>query len=118
MNASYAGCSWSATCSRVTSDMRAMDSLSSVGRGLTRRFQVGFAALLEQPVHAAVEVLHAEPQELGDERVGAAAPGDAPGAGDHLHAALDHDLHIGMRHLAGVAHGLREIAGADEEHVD
>src|SRR5882762_11435819 len=93
MNASYAGCSLSATCSRVTSGMRAMDSLSSVGRGLTRRLEIRLAALLEQPVHAAVEVLHAEAQELGDEIVGAAAPGNAPGAGDRLDAALHHVLY-------------------------
>src|SRR5882724_885268 len=36
-----------------------------VGRGLTHRLQICLAALLEQPVHAAVEVLHAEAQELG-----------------------------------------------------
>src|SRR5437764_510272 len=104
MNASYAGVSFWAICSRVTSGMRAMESLSGAGRGLTHRLQIGLAALLEQPVHAAVEVLHAEPEELGDERVGAAAAGNAPGAGDRFHAALDHRLHIRMRHLAGVAH--------------
>src|SRR6185503_14866300 len=108
MKASYAGFSLSAVCSLVTSGMRAMGSLSSAGRSRARGLQIGFAALLEQPVHAAVEVLHAEAEELGDEIVGAAAPGDAPGAGDRLHAALDHRLHVGMRHLAGVAHRLRE----------
>src|SRR3989442_7405581 len=85
---------------------------------LAHLLEVGLASVLEQAPHAAVEVLHAEAQELGDEIVGAAAPGDAPGAGDDLDAALHHLLHFRIRLLAGVAHGLREITGPDEVHVD
>src|SRR5262245_49339461 len=58
--------------------------------GLAHGLEIRDAALLEQAVHAAVEILHAEAQELGDEIVGAAAAGDAPGARDDLDAALHH----------------------------
>jgi hypothetical protein len=36
---------------------------------LPRRPKIGLAALLEQPAHGAVKVLHAEPQKLRDEVV-------------------------------------------------
>src|SRR3989442_14951157 len=84
---------------------------------LAHLLEVGLASVLEQAPHAAVEVLHAEAQELGDEIVGAAAPGDAPGAGDDLDAALHHLLHFRMGLLAGVAHGLRQVAGPGEIHI-
>src|SRR5439155_7141070 len=92
-------------------------SLPGVGRGLTHRLQISLAALLEQPVHAAVEVLHAEAEELRDEIVRATAAGDAPGAGDRFDSALHRLLHVRVRLLAGVAHRLREIARSDEVHV-
>jgi len=59
-----------------------------------------------------------EAQELGDEIVGAAAPGNAPGAGDRLDAALHHLLHVRVGLLAGEAHGLRQVAGPDEVHIN
>src|SRR5438477_4834021 len=81
-------------------------SFPGVGGGLTHRLQICLAARLEQSAHGAVEVLHTETQELRDEVVGAAASGNAPGAGDRFHASLHHLLHVRMRRLAGVAHGL------------
>src|SRR5437762_10435690 len=92
-------------------------SLPGVSRGLTHRPQICLAARLEQSVHAAVEVLDAEAEELRDEIVGAAASGDASGAGDRLHAALHHLLHLGVSLLSGKTHGLRKVPGADEVHV-
>src|SRR4249920_1793804 len=76
-------------------------SLPGVGRGLTHRLQISLAALLEQSVHAAVEVLHAQSQELGNEVVGAATPGDASGASDDLDATLHRLLHVRVGLLAG-----------------
>src|SRR5437016_3949914 len=80
-------------------------SASGGARGLTHGLQVRVAALLEQAAHAAVEVLHAETEELRNQVVGAAAAGDAAGLGDRPHPALHHllDLRVGL--LAGVAHG-------------
>src|SRR5262245_59928743 len=86
--------------------------------GLAHGLAIREAALLEQAVQAAVEILHAEAQELGDEIVGTAAPGNASGGGDDLDPALHHLLNFRMSLLAGVAHGLRQVAGADEIHVN
>src|SRR5262249_62121558 len=52
-------------------------SPSRVGRRLAHLRQVGLAALLEEAAYGAVEVLHAEGQELRDEHVGTATSGDA-----------------------------------------
>src|SRR5262245_38929000 len=92
-------------------------SLPGVGRGLTHRLQIGLAALLEQSVHAAVEVLHAQSEELGNEVVGAATPGDAAGASDDLDATLHRLLHVRVSLLAGEPHRLRQVFRPDEVHV-
>src|SRR2546429_6031043 len=87
-------------------------SLPRVGCGLAHGLQVRGAALLEQAAHVAMEILHPEAQKLGNERVGAATPGNAPGVGDYLDAALHHLLHLRVGLLAGVAHRLGQVAGA------
>src|SRR5882724_7510874 len=58
--------------------------LPRIGCRLAHGLQVRVAALLQQAAHGAMEILHPEAQKLGNERVGAAAPGDAPGLGDRL----------------------------------
>src|SRR5262249_17988455 len=92
-------------------------SLSGVGRSLTHRLQISLAALLEQSVHAAVEVLHAEAEELGNEVVGTATSGDSPGASDDLDATLHRLLHVRVGLLTGEPHRLRKVPGPDEIHV-
>src|SRR5262245_33565006 len=92
-------------------------SLPGVGRRLTHRLQIGRAALLEQSANAAMEVLHPQSQELGNEVVGAATPGDAPCASDDLDATLHRLLHVRVGLLAGEPHRLRKVSRPDEVHV-
>src|SRR5213593_441370 len=102
---------------KVAQRMRVSAASRPRAGGFAHLPEIRVAAVLEQAAHAAVEILHAESQELGDEIVGAAAPRNAPGAGDDLDAAFHHLLHFRMALLAGVAHRLRQVAGPDEVHV-
>ena len=76
------------TASGCTPDIDIPTSFPRIGCGLAHGLQVRVAALLQQSAHGAMEILHTKAQKLGNERVGAAAPGDAPGLGDRLNAAL------------------------------
>src|SRR5689334_14750519 len=69
-------------------------------RRLPHRLEIRVAGALHQALDAAVKVLNAEIQELGNQRVRAAHPGDEARVADSLHAFLHDFLHLGVRLLS------------------